>query len=80
MKIGKNVTNIQVGDKVAIEPGISCFKCDACKSGRYNLCKDVIFHAVPPFDGTLRRYFKHPAHYCFKIPDNMTPEEGKSLY
>ena len=76
VKIGNKVKNVQVGDVVAIEPGISCFQCDVCKTGRYNLCKEMAFHATPPHDGTLRRFFKHPAHLCFKVPDNMTPEEG----
>lgn len=79
VKIGENVKNVKIGDVVAIEPGISCGKCDVCKAGRYNLCKEMVFHATPPHDGTLRRYFKHPAHLCFPIPDNMTPEEGACI-
>jgi len=79
VKLGNNVKNLKVGDVVAIEPGIACFKCDVCKTGRYNLCKEMVFHATPPHDGTLRRYFKHPAHLCFKIPDNMSPEEGACI-
>jgi len=79
VEVGENVKNVKIGDIVAIEPGISCFKCDECKTGRYNLCEDMIFHATPPHDGTLRRYFKHPAHLCFKLPDNISPEEGACI-
>jgi len=79
VKVGNNVKNVKIGDVVAIEPGISCFKCKPCKDGRYNLCKDMVFHATPPHDGTLRRFFKHPAHLCFKLPDNMTAEEGACI-
>lgn len=51
VEVGENVKNVKIGDIVAIEPGISCFKCDECKTGRYNLCEDMIFHATPPHDG-----------------------------
>lgn len=30
-KIGKNVKNLAVGDRVAIEPGIPCRICEFCK-------------------------------------------------
>ena len=54
------------GDRVAIEPGVPCRYCDFCKSGRYNLCKDVVFCATPPHDGNLCRYYTHAADFCFK--------------
>ena len=37
-----------VGTRVAIEPGIPCRRCALCKSGRYNLCPDVVFMSAPP--------------------------------
>ncbi len=46
-KIGKDVTSLKVGDKVALEPGITCGKCEFCKSGHYNLCPDVVFLQTP---------------------------------
>lgn len=55
-----------IGDRVAIEPGVPCRMCDFCKSGKYNLCPDVVFCATPPDDGNLCRYFAHAADFCFK--------------
>ncbi|XP_076646292.1 sorbitol dehydrogenase [Halictus rubicundus] len=75
-KLGKGVTNLKVGDRVAIEPGVPCRTCRFCKEGRYNLCKDVVFCATPPVHGSLRRYYKHAADFCFKLPDHVTLEEG----
>ena len=34
------------------------------------------FCATPPYDGNLCRYYKHAADFCFKLPDNMSLEEG----
>ncbi len=53
LKKGSNVKHLKVGDRVAIEPGIPCRKCNICKSGKYNLCKLMAFHATPPFHGTF---------------------------
>ncbi|XP_043527771.1 sorbitol dehydrogenase-like isoform X1 [Frieseomelitta varia] len=79
VKLGKNVKNLKVGDRVAIEPGVSCRMCKFCKEGRYNLCKDMIFCATPPVHGNLRRFYKHAADFCFKLPDNVTLAEGALL-
>ncbi len=61
---------------MAIEPGVPCRMCHFCKNGRYNLCRDVFFCATPPDDGCLSRFYLHAADFCFKLPDNMTLEEG----
>lgn len=67
-KLGKNVNNLEVGDRVAIEPGVSCRLCDFCKTGKYNLCPGMKFCATPPYDGNLRRFYAHAADFCFKLP------------
>ena len=76
VKIGAAVKNLKVGDKVALEPGYACGKCEYCKTGRYNLCPNVIFFADPPVQGALKEYVAHPADMCFKLPENMSTEEG----
>ncbi|WP_029229100.1 NAD(P)-dependent alcohol dehydrogenase [Caldicellulosiruptor acetigenus] len=71
ISIGRNVKKFNVGDKVVIEPGVTCGKCEYCKSGRYNLCPDVKFLATPPVDGALCEYLAVKEDYLFKIPDNI---------
>uniref|UniRef100_A0A1A9W1K4 Sorbitol dehydrogenase n=1 Tax=Glossina brevipalpis TaxID=37001 RepID=A0A1A9W1K4_9MUSC len=75
-EIGKKVKSLQVGDRVAIEPGKHCRDCEVCRKGRYNLCPFMKFHSCPPIDGLLQRYFKQDADMCFKLPDHLTMEEG----
>lgn len=75
-KIGNKVRNLKVGDRVALEPGIPCGKCELCKSGNYNLCPDVQFFATPPVQGALQNFVVHPADMCFKLPDTVSTEEG----
>ena len=76
VEIGKNVRNLKVGDRVALEPGKTCGKCEFCKSGLYNLCPDVEFFATPPYHGVFVNYVNHPEDMCFKLPDNVSSVEG----
>jgi len=78
-KCGKNVQHLKQGDRVAVEPGVPCRRCDHCKVGRYNLCPDIIFCATPPCHGNLSRFYTHDAAYCYKLPDHVTLEEGALL-
>ncbi|GAA5896373.1 NAD(P)-dependent alcohol dehydrogenase [Sporobolomyces salmoneus] len=75
-KLGKNLTNLKVGQRVALEPGKSCRVCSDCKSGYYNRCSEMVFAATPPFDGTLTSFYTLPADLCYPLPDNMSLEEG----
>lgn len=75
-QVGDNVTNLSPGDRVALEPNITCGVCEFCRSGKYNLCPDVEFFATPPVDGTFQEFVVHPAHLCFKLPDGVSTLEG----
>ncbi len=75
--VGENVRNLREGDFVAVEPGVPCGKCNWCKTGRYNLCPDVVFMAAPPFTtGALQKYIRHPAAYSYKLPENVPTLKG----
>lgn len=76
VETGSNVRNLKVGDRVALEPGKTCGTCEFCKSGKYNLCPDVVFFATPPVDGVFQEYAVHEAGLCFPIPDNMSTMEA----
>ncbi|WWC86864.1 uncharacterized protein L201_001743 [Kwoniella dendrophila CBS 6074] len=76
--IGPNVNkdfNLNVGDKVAMEVGVSCKSCKSCRKGRYNLCKNMRFASsaktFPHLDGTLREYMNWPADLVYKLPPSL---------
>ncbi|OXM87119.1 NAD(P)-dependent alcohol dehydrogenase [Paenibacillus rigui] len=73
---GERVTRFAPGDRVAVEPGVTCGRCEQCKSGRYNLCPDVQFLATPPVDGAFVQYIKHREDFVFPIPDHVSFEEA----
>lgn len=70
--IGSEVTGVQVGDRVAIEPGTPCRDCEDCLAGRYHLCPDFIFLATPPYDGALVQRLAIDERNLFVIPDTMS--------
>ena len=76
VSVGSAVTHLKVGDRVALEPGKTCGKCEFCRTGRYNLCPDVVFFATPPVDGVFQEYVAHEAALCFKLPENVSTLEG----
>ncbi len=74
--LGDGVSGLKIGDRVCLEPNVTCGKCEMCKSGKYNLCPNVRFFAAPPVPGALQEYVVHPAELCFKLADNVSFEEG----
>ncbi|EMC96252.1 hypothetical protein BAUCODRAFT_122276 [Baudoinia panamericana UAMH 10762] len=81
VKAGSDVQRLKIGDRVAIECGIPCSKptCEACRTGRYNGCKSIVFYSSPPVHGTLRRYHAHAEDWLHPLPDSISFEEGALL-
>lgn len=75
-QVGDAVTSLKVGDRVAVEPGYPCRRCEHCLRGKYNLCVAMVFAATPPIHGTLTGFWSAPADFCYKLPDNMSLQEG----
>ena len=73
VQIGKAVKNVKVGDKVAIEPTVVCHKCDQCRIGRENTCRNIKFLGTPgQGDGCLCEYMVMPAENCFVVTDKLS--------
>jgi len=75
--VGKAVTGLNPGDRVAVEPAISCGTCDQCLGKRPHTCRNLGFLGHPgEKDGCLAEYFVMPARNCIKIPEGMTMVEA----
>ncbi len=76
VRAGPDVKSLKIGDRVAVEPGVSCQSCPFCRAGKYNLCDKMQFAATPPVDGTLAKYYTIPEELCFVLPEHISIEEG----
>ncbi len=76
-EVGSAVTRVKPGDRVAVEPAISCFECDQCLAGRPNTCRNLKFISCPnEAEGALCEYIVMPERNCYKISDKTTVEQA----
>ena len=87
-QVGELVTDVKVGDRVYINPGISCGGCRACKRGEAPACDKYTFMGYFSFGkdgqqlfdaypyGGLGEYMTAPQENCIKLPDTVSFEQG----
>jgi D-xylulose reductase len=76
IEAGAAVEGLKAGDRVCMEPGIPRLGSPSALAGLYNLDPAVRFWATPPIHGCMRESVVHPASFTFKLPDNVSFEEG----
>ena len=75
--VGPAVTRVKAGDRVAIDPPISCHRCDQCLAGRPHTCRSLKYLGCPgQLEGSLSELLVMPAECCFPIPDTMSFAEA----
>lgn len=70
--VGNEADPRLIGKRVAVEPGIPCLQCEWCRTGHYNVCRDMYFPGGPGCDGALCEYMAVHAAFCFPIPDGLS--------
>lgn len=55
-EIGEGVDDLNVGDRVVVEPYIICGRCDACQQGKYNVCQKLCFVGLSGYGGGFSQY------------------------
>jgi 2-desacetyl-2-hydroxyethyl bacteriochlorophyllide A dehydrogenase len=72
---GSAVRNVRSGDRVAIEPLVVCGKCVFCRTGDYQLCRQLRIGGTM-VDGGFAEYVVMPASAAFPLPDAVDFEVG----
>jgi len=75
-KLGKGVTELNVGERVTIEPQVSCASCIHCRSGKHNLCRNRIMLGTEKWPGPFGEFIKAPASKVIRVPEGITFDEG----
>jgi 2-desacetyl-2-hydroxyethyl bacteriochlorophyllide A dehydrogenase len=73
--IGSDVTEVQVGDHVAVDPTLFCGECYQCRLGRFNLCDR--WRAIGVSDaGGAADFAVAPVANCVKLPDSVSTRDA----
>ena len=69
-EVGSDVTDLEVGDRVVMNPGISCGRCEYCLKGEDSECVEykILGEHLP---GTYAEKVAIPARNALKIPTDM---------
>jgi NADPH:quinone reductase-like Zn-dependent oxidoreductase len=74
-EVGPGVSDLKPGDRITINPGISCGHCEFCAAGFGSQC--TTFQMVGEhINGAYARFVKLPAHIVLKLPDSMSFEDA----
>ncbi|MFH1252290.1 MAG: zinc-dependent alcohol dehydrogenase family protein [bacterium] len=71
-KAGNQVKNVSVGNFVSVDPNIYCGECRFCRTGKINLCENLMALGVD-IDGGFAEYCLVPAKQCYQLPTSMNP-------
>ncbi len=78
--LGHEITAITAeGERVAVEPSISCNQCEYCLRGDPNLCENLIFAGHGINDGALCQQMAWPERCLFPVPDGLSDAEATLL-
>jgi alcohol dehydrogenase len=87
-EVGANVTHLKPGNRVYINPVLSCGTCRQCRAGRDQLCVDMTFRGYfgfTPGSEQLQRQYPWggyseftlaPARQIVPLPDNVSFEQA----
>jgi L-iditol 2-dehydrogenase len=67
------------GERVAIDPAITCGTCRACRDGYANLCYRIRFAGHGETDGMMRELMSWPTELLHPLPDGVSDADGALL-
>ncbi|MCG6533996.1 MAG: alcohol dehydrogenase catalytic domain-containing protein [Syntrophales bacterium LBB04] len=74
-EVGKGVRKWKAGDRVVVDPILSCHSCPACLSGHINACRTLKLLGVDQ-DGGMGQLIAAPASQVYSLPDNVLMEHA----
>ncbi|MFC9427560.1 alcohol dehydrogenase catalytic domain-containing protein [Streptomyces sp. NPDC056987] len=70
VSVGSAVAGFAVGDRVCVDPNVSCGVCEQCRVGAVNLCPDLVPIGVS-VDGACAELVRVPAKVTYHLPDGL---------
>jgi len=75
VRVADDVTSVDVGQRVVVNPLLFCGTCTPCRAGRINLCRHSGAIGLSGGGGFAERIVV-PAHLVHRLPIGVTLEEG----
>lgn len=76
VKVDNSVKGFGEGERVVVDPGLSCGKCWFCRKGSYYQCENGKIIGVDAGKGAYAEYFTAPARNCYRLPPGMSWEQA----
>jgi 2-desacetyl-2-hydroxyethyl bacteriochlorophyllide A dehydrogenase len=73
--VGHDVTEVALGDQVAVDPSLYCFECYYCRRGRNNLCERWAAIGVTAAGGAAE-FTLAPVANCVRLPPSVQPADA----
>ncbi len=73
--VGRGVTNLRLGDFVAVDPNLPDGTCQFCRMGRTNLCENYSALGVT-MNGASAELVRVPSHVAFALPSDLPRRWG----
>jgi len=77
-EVGVQVEGVIVGDRVLVSPGVSCWRCEFCLTGRDNLCQSYSLIGGK-MHGGYAEYLKVPFRNILPMPENLSFEQAAAF-
>jgi (R,R)-butanediol dehydrogenase/meso-butanediol dehydrogenase/diacetyl reductase len=69
-EVGQDVQGFRRGERVVVDPVISCHSCPACRSGHLNACRTLKLLGID-LDGGFGQYVAAPASHVYLLPERV---------
>jgi len=73
LEVGEAVTQFKKGERVVVDPNVTCGNCSYCKMGIPNMCENMTTLGIF-INGGFARYNVAPAKVLHKISPDLLPE------
>ncbi len=64
------------GERVTLNPLVSCGNCSACRTRRENICRYRQIISMPPREGAFAQYLTMPERNLVKVPTDYSPDKA----
>lgn len=76
--LGDGVSSVGVGDRIAVDAIVPCFRCAFCRAGLYQVCPNLAHYGFQ-YSGGFAEHVLVPATNAIRLPDELSIEDGALL-